>query len=94
MIFEWDRAKEKINVQKHGVDFHEASTSFADPLKIEFYDDAHSITEERYILLGFSFKGKLLVVSFVERNDDHIRIISARVATNKERSFFAQHNQP
>lgn len=42
MIFEWDRHKEKLNIKKHGTNFHEASTSFSDPLKIEAYDDAHS----------------------------------------------------
>lgn len=94
MIFEWDFHKEKLNIKKHGTDFYEASTSFSDPLKIEVYDDAHSTLEDRYLLLGISYKGKLVMVSFVERSDDLIRIISARPATKQERFFYQQQNRP
>lgn len=94
MVFEWDSQKETKNIRNHGVDFSEASTSFADPLKIEVYDDEHSVNEDRFILVGISFKGKLLVVSFVERSDEVIRIISARKATKKEIEYYNRQNKP
>ena len=94
MIFEWDDHKEKANIRKHGVDFHEASTSFADPLKLEFYDATHSVNEDRFILLGISSKGRLLTVVFLEKRDDLIRIISARTATRSETNFYDQSNKP
>jgi hypothetical protein len=94
MTFEWHNRKEKENIQKHGIDFKEASTCFSDPLKIEFYDADHSDYEDRFIVLGISLKGRLLSVCFVERSYERIRIISARVATKRERLFYNQSNQP
>ena len=94
MTFEWDGPKERGNIQKHGVDFHEASSCFTDPLKIEVYDEVHSIVEDRFILFGISFKGRLLAVCHVERGYDRARIITARIATKKERDFYNQSNQP
>jgi uncharacterized DUF497 family protein len=94
MTFEWDGPKERVNIQKHGVDFNEASSCFADPLKIEVYDEVHSIIEDRFILFGISFKGRLLAVCYVERGYDRTRIITARVATKKERDFYNQSNRP
>lgn len=84
MDFEWDREKEKGNYKKHAAYFHEASTVFYDPLSATFNDPDHSIGENRFITVGFSTTGRLLVVSHTERGKN-IRIISARKATAKER---------
>lgn len=82
--FEWDAAKAQANAQKHGVTFPEASTAFSDPLAAVLTDDDHSDDETREILIGVSERGRLLIVSFTER-DGKLRIISARAATPGER---------
>jgi uncharacterized protein len=82
--FEWDDGKAQPNLQKHGVSFQEAATIFADPLAAIFADPDHSTDETREIIVGLSERNRLLVVSFTER-DKNIRIISARVATPRER---------
>ena len=82
--FEWDERKAKSNLAKHGVNFAEASTVFGDPLSLTIPDPAHSQAEERFIILGTSFAGKLLVVVHTERGDN-IRIISARRASRREK---------
>ena len=84
MQFEWDPDKAEGNVVKHGVDFGEASTIFADPLELTVHDPGHSTDEFRFLSLGSSSAGRLLVVSFTER-ESRIRIISARPATPRER---------
>ena len=84
MQFEWDRAKAKRNLQKHGVSFDESVTVFYDPLTATFDDPAHSIGERRFVTIGYSKKGRLLVVSHTERGKT-VRIISARPATRHER---------
>ncbi len=84
MEFEWDDAKAEANVRKHGVSFGEASSAFADPLAAIFPDPEHSDEEEREILVGYSERNRLLIVSFTER-DGNVRIISARVASVRER---------
>lgn len=84
MEFEWDEAKAATNERKHGVAFPEAATAFADPLAAILPDPDHSAGEEREILVGYSERGRLLVVSFTER-PPNVRIISARVATPAER---------
>ncbi len=84
MEFEWDAAKAQSNAQKHGVTFPEASTAFSDPLAAVFPDEDHSEDETREILIGVSERGRLLIVSYTER-DDKLRIISARAATPSER---------
>ena len=84
MEFEWDDNKAASNLQKQGVTFPEAATAFADPLAAIFPDPDHSADEEREILVGFSERGRLLVVSFTER-PPNLRIISARVASLAER---------
>jgi uncharacterized protein len=84
MTFEWDARKAAANRRKHGVTFDEASTAFADPLSLTIPDPDHSIEEDRFVLLGLSCRGRLLVVVHTER-DDNIRIISARRATRSER---------
>lgn len=84
MEFEWDRDKAKRNVKKHRITFDEAVTVFYDPLAATFDDPDHSVDEHRLITVGYSSKGRLLVISHVERSDA-IRIISARLATLQER---------
>lgn len=85
MEFEWDPEKAKKNHKKHDVHFEEASTVFYDPLSATFDDPDHSIGEHRLITVGFSSKERLLVVSHNERGKT-IRIISARIATARERT--------
>ena len=82
--FEWDPSKAELNLVKHGVSFTEASTIFGDPLSLTIFDPAHSENEDRFIILGTSSAGKLLVVSHACR-DDTIRLISARPANRRER---------
>lgn len=84
MQFEWDPTKAKANYGKHGVSFEEAVTVFYDPLSATFDDPDHSAGEERLITVGFSSRGRLLVVSHTERGQA-LRIISARCATAHER---------
>ena len=88
--FEWDRDKAISNFAKHGIRFEEAKTVFEhDPNSITFPDPAHSVDEARYIEIGFSAQGQLLVIVYVER-DDRIRIISARKATSREAKLYDQ----
>ncbi|MBM3335653.1 BrnT family toxin [Candidatus Sumerlaeota bacterium] len=84
MQFEWNREKAKKNLRKHRVSFGEASTVFYDPVSATFDDPDHSIDEERFITIGYSSAGRLLVVSHTERGKT-VRIISARPATAHER---------
>lgn len=84
MRFDWDRDKAESNLRKHGVSFEEAATVFFDPLAASFEDPDHSVSEYRWITIGFSAKGRLIVVCHSER-EDAIRIISARRATSRER---------
>lgn len=74
--FEWDEQKPAANLSKHGVSFDEAKNVFDDPLYVDFYDDEHSSEERRYIRIGESQRGRLLIVSYLER-DDTIRLIRA-----------------
>jgi uncharacterized protein len=87
--FEWDEQKADRNVIKHGVSFEEAKTVFADPNSITVADLEHSIEEDRYIDIGISNRGRLLVVVYTERGD-RIRIISSRCATNREIKIYDQ----
>ena len=84
MQFEWDRDKEVSNRRKHGVTFDEAVTVFYDPLAATFGDPNHSVEEDRLITVGYSARGRFLVVCHTERGGA-IRIISARRATARER---------
>ena len=84
LLFEWDPEKGHGNLAKHGVTFDEASTAFRDPLSVTISDPLHSEDEDRYVLLGYSYRGRLLVVVHADRGD-RIRLISARIATRKER---------
>ena len=85
MTFEWDARKAATNLRKHGVTFDEASTAFADPLSLTVPDPDHSIEEDRFVLLGLSYRGRLLVVVHTERGDN-IRIISAMRYPKREDS--------
>ena len=83
--FEWDSKKEKANTKKHGVTFEEARTTFYDEHALQFFDPEHSEDEDRFILLGTSFKLNPLVVCHCFRQDEKIvRIISARKADKDE----------
>jgi uncharacterized DUF497 family protein len=84
MQFEWDPEKAKKNYKKHRVSFEEAVTVFYDPLSATFDDPDHPVREQRFITIGFSSRGRLLVVSYAERGKA-LRIISARHATAHER---------
>ncbi len=92
LAFEWDAAKAKENLKKHGVAFEAALTVFADPLARIFDDLDHSGDEQRELIIGQSAAQHLLVVSFMERGD-RIRIIGARTATRKERRDYEQHTE-
>ncbi|MFC1660987.1 BrnT family toxin [Gemmatimonadota bacterium] len=87
--FDWDPKKADSNLGKHGVTFAEAATAFGDPLSITIPDPEHSLGEARFILLGLSFQGRLVVVVHTETHDS-IRIISARLATRTERESYEQ----
>lgn len=87
MQFEWDADKAAGNARKHGIRFDEAKTVFADRQSITISDPMHSIEEDRYIDIGYSERGRLLVVVYIERNA-RIRIISCRKATNTERILY------
>ncbi len=87
MSFEWDEEKAKSNIDKHGISFDEATSVFDDPLFLTFADPAHSIQEQRFVIMGESARGRLLVVAYTERADT-TRLISARSVTKKERKAY------
>ncbi len=95
MKFEWDTRKEKINIQKHGVTFEQASYVFADPYALNKYDEEHSQDEDRWLLLGKSQNEILLIVVHTFKDQDGIelvRIISARKATkNESKEYYRRH---
>lgn len=87
--FEWDKKKEKINIKKHGVSFDEARTVFYDENAVQFFDPDHSDEEDRFILLGISFKLGVLIVCHCFRESERvIRIFSARKADNDEENDY------
>lgn len=91
MEFYWDEPKELANFNKHGVRFSEAKTCWEDPYSIELYNESHSEDEERFLKLGTSMKGRLLLTVFTEPEDHlHIRIISSRKATYTERKIYEE----
>ena len=91
MEFEWNPDKAESNYEKHGVSFEEAATIFNDSLSVTFPDPDHSIGESRYIIIGVSRFGQLLMVAHTDRTKT-IRIISVRKATRPERKFYEQEN--
>ena len=89
MEFEWDESKATANLTKHGVSFEEAKTVFDNVLAVIFDDEVHSVGEKREIIIGHSQNNRLLLISFTERSNI-IRIISARLATRREREDYEQ----
>ena len=87
--FEWDEEKAEINLKKHKVDFEQAKSVFGDPFSITVDDPDHSKEEQRFIDIGKSASGKLLVVVYTERGSK-IRIISCRKATPTERRKYEE----
>jgi hypothetical protein len=88
--FDWDPRKARRNLRKHGIDFDEASTVFADTLSISIPDPDHSEDEERWVTMGLSNRQRLLVV--VHTEEETIRIISARTADRLERRKYEEGN--
>ena len=91
LTFEWDEVKAKANFKRHKVSFEEGKTIFNDPFLFTFPDNVHSLTEERFINIGLSANGLILVLTHTERQDK-IRIISCRKATPRERRFYEEGN--
>jgi uncharacterized protein len=89
MEFEWNPDKAKSNLEKHGISFEEAATVFNDALSATFPDPDRSVGESRYVIIGVSRFGNLLIVSHTDR-EDKIRIISARKATRHEQKFYEE----
>lgn len=89
MKFEWDEHKNKFNIQKHGVDFKDVVYVFSDPFALNL-SDSFSENEERWMLLGINLKEQVLLVIHTFRYENVTRIISARKATNKEKSTYLQ----
>lgn len=93
MEFEWDAKKAESNAAKHGVSFTEAMTVFGDPLEFVIFDPDHSEDESRFISMGQSALGRLLVVAYTER-ESRVRIINAREAAPKERRLYESNRSP
>ncbi|OHB79198.1 MAG: hypothetical protein A2Z25_18515 [Planctomycetes bacterium RBG_16_55_9] len=87
--FEWDQEKAKANLKKHRVSFDEATTVFLDPFSMTIPDPDHSMEEQRFIDIGSSDKGRVLVVIYTERGSN-IRMISCRKATPSERTPYEE----
>ena len=88
--FSWDNRKNKTNLKKHGISFDEAQTVFFDENAVEFFDPDHSENENRFIMLGISYRMRILVVCHcLMENDTEIRIISARKAIKKEEKVYS-----
>ena len=88
MRFEWDPAKDKSNRAKHGVSFDQASELFKSGVEyLEIYDEEHSDEEDRFIAIG-PIKRGVIVIAYTERDDDVLRIVSARMATKRERQRY------
>jgi uncharacterized DUF497 family protein len=91
MKFEWNPGKAAANLKRHGVSFEEAGTVFYDEFAVQFFDDAHSEQEDRFIMLGMSSQANLLIVCHCERESgDVIRITSARKATPSEARYYVR----
>ena len=87
--FEWDPKKAAANAAKHGVIFEEAQSVFTDLRSITIFDPEHSHAEDRFVTLGLSIAGRLLVVVHTD-TESSVRIISARIATKKEARNYAK----
>lgn len=93
MEFEWDDDKATTNERNHGVTFAEVVTVFTDPLSLTGYDPDHSDEEDRFITMGLSANGRLVIVSHTDRGEK-IRIISAREASRAERRDYEDGDFP
>ena len=89
LTFEWDFRKARMNLLKHGVSFEESATVFADQLSVTIPDPEHSEKEERFVTIGKTYSGKLVVVVHTDRGDN-IRVISARPASRRERRSYEE----
>ena len=89
MLFEWDEDKAASNTAKHGVSFLEAATVFGDPLSDTFDDPDHSAEECRFIIIGISERGRILVVAHTDGGET-VRIISAREPTRGEKKSYEE----
>ena len=94
ITYEWDDRKNTANERKHGVGFFEATTVFDDPLAVSVPDAEHSVDEERWITIGTSSRARLIVVVHVRKlshvADEVIRLVSARMATGRERKVYTE----
>jgi uncharacterized DUF497 family protein len=89
MRFAWDEKKAASNISKHGISFEEAATVFGDPLSDTFPDPDHSLEEHRFVIIGSSESGKILVVAHTD-DGELVRIISAREVTHEERKSYEE----
>jgi len=89
MKFEWDPQKADSNLKKHGVSFQEAASVLGDALSITYHDPDHSVREHRFITVGMSRSGRVLMVAHTDRGGN-VRIISARKATRQERKYYEE----
>jgi uncharacterized DUF497 family protein len=89
--FEWDPGKARQNRRKHRISFQEAATVFGDPLAVTYPDPDHSTSEQRFITVGMSSAGQVLIVAHVDRSEN-IRIVSARKTTKRERKQYEEKN--
>ena len=89
MNFEWDPGKARQNLRKHRVSFQEAATVFGDPLAVTYPDPDHSTSEQRFVTVGMSGTGRVLIVAHADRGES-IRIISARKTTQREREHYEE----
>jgi uncharacterized DUF497 family protein len=89
--FEWDPGKARQNRRKHRISFQEAATVFGDPLALTYSDPDHSQSEQRFITVGMSSAGRVLIIAHVDRNEN-IRIINARKTTQHERKYYEEEN--
>ncbi len=92
LTFQWDEEKAQANLRTHGVSFQESATIFGDPVSLTIDDPLHSIEEDRFITIGVSDRGRILVVVHTERGDNN-RIISTRLATPRERRAYGEGTQ-
>lgn len=89
LTFEWDEGKAEANLRKHQVSFEEAKTVFGDPLSVTISDPLHSLDEQRFIDIGRSYQGRILIVAYTDRRSK-IRLISSRQATRSERRIYEE----
>jgi uncharacterized DUF497 family protein len=89
MRFEWDEGKAAANLARHGVSFEEAITVFGDPLSDTFDDPDHSAEERRFVIIGLSEQGRMLIVAHTDEGEV-VRLISAREPTRGEREFYEE----